>query len=216
MVKGKNVLIWLGLLLLIFGAGVLVGRCGHRNGPDSQLQHKPDTLFICDTIVDYRPKEAAIPAGYELVPLGTSDKIALLEDVILEQESQLLAKPTLVEVHDTTYIAVPMSRTTFTDNATYKCLVEGYNTKMLWHESYQEKQIITKPVAAPPVFAISGGFSAFGIGKVFGLGAGVEVSLRQGNWVFRPGIGYGLNNDGQNWGRGPYLRFDATYNFYSK
>ncbi|MBR1537902.1 MAG: hypothetical protein IJ636_00165 [Bacteroidales bacterium] len=209
----KKLAIGLGLLLLIFGAGVLVGRFGHRNGPDSQQQHKPDTLFIRDTIIDYRPKQATIPAGFELVPAGT---LKIYDAVLAAYKDSLQRKPLLVERHDTTYIAVPMSRTTFTDNATYKCLVEGYNTKMLWHESYQEKQIITKPVPYPPTFTISGGFSAFGVGKVFGLGAGIEASLRQGNWAFRPGIGYGLNHDGQNWGHGPYLRFDATYNFYSK
>lgn len=209
----KKLAIGLGLLLLIFGAGVLVGRCGHRNGPDSQPQHKPDTLFIRDTIIDYRPKQATIPAGYELVPTTTLQRY---DAVLAAYKDSLQRKPMLVEIHDTSYIAVPMSRTTFTDNATYKCLVEGYNTKMLWHESYQEKQIITKPVAVSPVFAISGGFSAFGIGKVFGLGAGIEASLRQGNWAFRPGIGYGVNHDGTGWGHGPYLRFDATYNFYSK
>ena len=209
----KQVLLLLGLLLLIFGAGVLVGRRTHKNEPEPPPLGKPDTVLIRDTIVDYRPQQAKIPAGFELVPAGT---LQIYDAVLAAYQDSLQRKPLLVERHDTTYIAVPMSRTTFTDNATYKCLVEGYNTKMLWHETYQEKQIITKPVAVPPVFAISGGFSAFGIGKVFGLGAGVEASLRQGNWVFRPGIGYGLNHDGQNWGHGPYLRFDATYNFYSK
>lgn len=209
----KQVLLLLGLLLLIFGAGVLIGRRTHKTEPEPPPLAKPDTVLIRDTIVDYRPQQATIPAGFELIPAGT---LQIYDAVLAAYQDSLQRKPLLVERHDTTYIAVPMSRTTFTDNATYKCLVEGYNTKMLWHESYQEKQIITKPVPYPPTFTISGSFSAFGVGKVFGLGAGVEASLRQGNWAFRPGIGYGVNHDGTGWGHGPYLRFDVTYNFYSK
>lgn len=211
--KLKKIRLLLGLLLLIFGAGVLVGRCGRRNGPNFSASAKSDTLLIRDTIIDYRPKQATIPAGYELVPAGT---LQIYERMLAQYKDSLQRKPVLVEYHDTSYIAVPMSLTTFTDNATYKCLVEGYNSKMLWHESFQEKQIITKPVSVPPVFAISGGFSAFGVGKVFGIGLGVDCEIRRGKWLFRPGIGYGLNYYDQTWRRGPYLRFDATYNFYSK
>ena len=136
----------------LFFTGFGIGRKTARIEPPTP---QVDTITICDTIVDYKPKEAAIPAGFELVPVGTSDKIALLEDVILEQESQLLAKPTIVEVHDTTYIAVPMSKTTFTDDKTYKCEVLGYGTKMLWHESYQETYYIKVPELYSPKWAFS-------------------------------------------------------------
>lgn len=211
--KLRDLLLFLGILLLIFGAGFLVGRRSRGNARNLPASAIPDTVTILDAIVDYRPKETAIPAGFELV---SADTLRVHDAELSAYKDSMRRKPMLVEVHDTTYIAVPMSRTTFTDGKTYKCEVMGYNTKMLWHESYQETRIINTPVVVSPAFAISPVLSAFGIGKVFGIGAGVEVYLRQGNWAFRPSVGYGLNNDGQNWGHGMYLRFDATYNLYRK
>ncbi|MGN1155675.1 MAG: DUF6808 domain-containing protein [Agathobacter sp.] len=211
--KLRCILICLGLLLLTFGAGVLFGRCSRKRGETPPLCFKPDTTIIHDTIVDDKPKETLIPKGYELVPAGTLQNY---NKMLAAYKDSLKRKPMLVEIHDTTYIAVPISEHTFTDDKTYKAVISGYDVKMIRHESFQETNIITKPVAVPPTFAISGGISAFGVGNVLGVGACVEASLRQGKWTLRPGIGYGLNYNGTAWNHGPYLRIDMTYNFYSK
>lgn len=197
----------------LFFTGFGIGRKTARIEPPTP---QVDTITIRDTIVDYKPKEVAIPAGYELVPVGTSDKIAILQDVILEQESQLLAKPTLVEVHDTTYIAVPMSKTTFTDDKTYKCEVLGYGTKMLWHESYQETSYIKVPELYTPKWAFSPVFDALAGKDVLAVGAGFRLDLWQGKWQFSPKAGYGLLYTPEGMRHGFYGGFSASYNLIRK
>ncbi|MBQ6097902.1 MAG: hypothetical protein IJK99_09165 [Bacteroidales bacterium] len=209
----KKVLICIGILLLLFGAGFLCGFRKARNGQNQTPIVRVDTLTIRDTIVDYRPKEVAIPAGFELVPTST---LRIYDEVLAAYKDSLARKPMLVEYHDTTYIAVPMSRTTFTDDKTYKCLVEGYNTRMLWHESYQDTKIITNTIAVPPHWAIAPAVSAFYVPDVFGIGLGVEAQIWRGNWQFRGDAGYGLFFNKQGMGNGWYGTVTASYNLLLK
>ena len=174
---------------------------------------KIDTILVRDTIVSEIAKEVAIPNGYELVATTT---LKNYDEVLAAYKDSLERKPVLVTVHDTAYIAVPINEYTFTDDKTYAAVLSGYDVKMLRHESYQETAFITRPVPYLPKISFSPVLSAFGTKDIFFTGAGAEVEIRGGKWALRPSLGYGLNHNGQNWGHGPYLRLDATYNLYSK
>lgn len=207
-----QLLIALGILLLLFGAGFYFG---HRNAEKNAPVPRVDTLTVHDTIIDYKPIAAPVPAGYELVPASI---ISGYDDMIAAYKDSLQRKPTLVTLHDTTYIAVPMTRTTFTDNKTYKCEVQGYDTKMLWHESYQQTKYITKTTEVPtlPKLAISPDFSAFATRAVFGMGAGVKLDVWAGKWHLSPSVGYALIKDSQSWSHGPAVAFSVNYNIVLK
>ena len=208
--KLRDILIALGILLLLFGAGFLTGRKTAKSGP---VTPQVDTVTIRDTIIDYKPQQAAIPHGYELVPSGT---LHIYEEVLAAYKDSLARKPMLVEYHDTTFIAVPIDQTTFTDNKTYKCVVEGYASKMLWHESYQETKIVKVPQLYNPKWQFSPAVSAF-VGKdILAVGAGLKLDVWQGKWQFSPSLSYcwGYSN-GQQW-HGPVATFSMSYNLIRK
>lgn len=202
------------LLLLLFFAGFYFG---HRNAEKNAPVPQVDTLTIRDTIIDYKPTAATTPAGYELVPTGTLD---MYDNVLNAYKDSLERerKPTLVTIHDTTYIAVPLSRSLFTDHKTYECEVEGYGTKMLWHKSFQETNYITNTLEVPtlPKLAISPDLSAFASKNVLGVSAGVRLDVWSGKWRFSPMVGYALIKDSQAWSYGPALSFSANYTFILK
>jgi hypothetical protein len=214
MKKLYNILALLVVLALIFATGFFFG---HRNAEKNAPVPQVDTLTIRDTIIDYKPTAATTPAGYELVPTGTLDVYEYFLNAYkdsLERER----KPTLVTVHDTTYIAVPLSRSLFTDHKTYECEVEGYGTKMLWHKSFQETNYITNTLEVPtlPKLAISPDLSAFASKNVLGVSAGVRLDVWSGKWRFSPMVGYALIKDSQAWSYGPALSFSANYTFILK
>lgn len=206
------------ILILIAVIAVVAVSCfflGRRNAIKNAPAPQVDTVTVRDTIVDYKPIEASIPAGYELVPAGT---LNVYEEVLSAYKDSLAQKPMLVTVHDTTYIAVPLSKTTFTDDKTYKCEVLGYGTKMLWHESYQETAYITKTTTVPalPKLALSPNLSAFATPKVFGLSAGLKVDVWSGNWRFSPGVAYSLIAVDKSFYHGPMITFETNYNLILK
>ena len=206
MVKVKDTLILLGIMLLIFGAGFLVGRKSHRNGQNSEVKPKPDTLIIRDTIVSEKAVKTKIPKGYELVAATTLDSL----------RNQTTEVPVIVTEHDTIYIAVPMSQYTFTDNKTYKAELSGYNVQMLRHESFQETKVVTQYVATPPKWAISGDLRAFCMKDEVSLGIGVKASLWQNKWRFSPFVGYAVYHNSGGYGHAPYFGFSIDCNFLMK
>lgn len=206
----KNVAICLGVLLLLFGAGFLTGRKTAKIEP---VLPQRDTTYIRDTIVDYKPQQAEIPAGFELVPAGT---ILVYDAILAAYRDSLERKPALVTIHDTTYIAVPINQTTFTDNKTYECLVEGYASKMLWHKSFQETKIVPVPELYPPKWSFSPVVSGFVGANVLSVGAGLELNVWSGRWQFRPGISYNWGyNNGLQW-HGVVGSFSLSYNLFRK
>ena len=208
----KKVLIAIVVLLLVFAIGCFTGR---RNALNSLPEPHVDTITVRDAIIDYKPQEAVIPDGWELIPTSVvKDYNATIE----AYKDSLARKPMLVIEKDTTYIAVPISKYHFTDNKTYECEAAGYDVKMLWHKSFQETQYITKTVQVPtlPTFAISPDFSAFVSRRVLFFGVGAKLDIWAGNWRFLPGVDYGFFcNDGQ-WSHGPAITFSANYNLIVK
>ncbi len=211
----KNILILIVALLAVFGSGFFFGRRNaEKNAPVPQV----DTILVRDTIVDHKPEGTAIPAGYELVPVGTRQLLVNYSSIIDELQDSLEAKPSLVTIHDTTFIAVPLTKTTFSDDTTYKCEVLGYDTKMLWHESYQTTSYITKEVKVPtlPKLALSPALSALATPNVFYMGAGAKLDIWAGKWRFSPGVDYALTWGNGKWSSGPAVAFSINYNFILK
>ena len=103
-----------------------------------------------------------------------------------------------MEIHDTTYIVVPMREYTFTDHKTYEYAVRGYGVTELWHRSFRETQYVTntqtvtehRPYAFtlyPKVGALAGaGF----IGLQAGIGADIAISDNR-RWTLSLEAGYG-------------------------
>lgn len=216
MVNLRQTLIFIGILLLLFGAGFLCGRCSHGDRPEPEPQI--DTVWVKDTTTDVKPQGNSVPAGFELVPVGTLQQLADFEAAIAQLQDSLAVKPRVVVQNDTVYVEVPMSKTFYTDHRTYECEVYGYGTEMLWHKSFQETAYITQTVPVPtlPKLAISPDFSAFCTPKVFGIGAGVKLDVWSGNWRFSPSLGYTLISADGSWSHGPAVSFSAGYNFIIK
>jgi len=203
----KNVLIALGVIALMFLGGFLTGRCT-RSCPQPPAP-QVDTVYVADTIKVDNPKPVSeVPDGYELVPIGTVDEYA---GTVEELMAALAAKPTVVTIHDTTFIAVPMSNHTFTDNKTYKAIVRGYNVSMLHHETYQETITITKTKTVPPKWAIMPQISAFYSPIGVGMAAGIKAEIWAKKWQIEPIAEYGFFYDGTKIVRGAY--FGASFGY---
>ena len=220
MVNLKHILIALGILLLLFGAGFLTGRKTARNGQISPDKPEPDTTTVTSTIVDDSPKEeAAIPKGWELVPTA---RIREYEEVIAAYKDSLARKPLIVTgvpgvtAPNSQFIAVPISQSTFTDHQTYECIVEGYATKMLWHKSFQETKYVQVPTLQQPKWQFSPVVSGF-VGKdLLAVGGGLKLDIWSKRWQFTPSINYCWGyNGGQQW-HGVVGSFSLSYNLIRK
>lgn len=211
--KVRDFAILAAVLLLFFGAGFAVGWKSHRNGQISQDKPKVDTLYQRDTIVAETVKETQIPRGYELV---ASDVLRTYQNLVDLYRDSLSRVPVLVEVHDTSYIAVPLSDYTFTDNATYKAVVNGYNCKLLHHESYQETKIVQQPQLYNPKWQFSPVVGAVAGRDVLGVGVGLKLDAWQNRWQFSPSAGYGFIYANGSASHGFYGSFSLSYNLIRK
>jgi len=198
----KKTLIQLIMLLavsLLLGYGMVkIDR--HLRAPSGTPPQR-DTVTVHDTVtVTGSDPVSAVPDGFELVPVGTATKVALYEDMVVHLSSALYdlehPKPELVEIHDTTYIVVPMTDYTFTDNKTYEYAVRGYGVTELWHKSFQETTTITQhvPEFHPyrwTLYPTAGLFAGTGnlVGAKAGIGADIAISAN-GRWRFVPEGGY--------------------------
>lgn len=201
----RFILLIVGILLL-FGAGFLVGRkTAHPEAPVPQV----DTITIRDTIVDYKPQETSIPAGFKLIPVS---QIEDYEKALAEFHDSLSAKPKIVTCHDTSYIAVPISRYHFTDKKTYECEATGYDVKMLWHKSFQETKYITDTYPVPPKWSLSPYVGASFTPGLLSATAGIKMDFWCDRWQFTPSVGYGLLLTGEQYKPGWNASFTASYN----
>ena len=204
--KNSTLFFIVSLLLVAFGFQIGMRVC---TGFDKPGMPQVDTVFVQDTIVSEVSKEKAIPKGYELT--RTSD-IRSYQRQLAEYRDSLGRKPMLVEVHDTTYIAVPIQEHTFTDGSTYKFSVSGYAVKFLRHESYQDTKIVRRYVASPPKFAFSPFMRSLYSYDRLDVVAGLKLDIWQGKWQFSPSVGYGLNVNRSGYSHGMVAGFEIDYN----
>lgn len=201
----KKTLIQIAVCLAIsvlLGIGMV--RIDRRLRAPSDMPPQVDTTTVLDTLTaPGSDPVTVIPDGFELVPAGTATKVALYEDMVSQLSHDLYEKehpkPELVEIHDTTYIVVPMQEYTFTDHKTYEYAVRGYGVTELWHRSFQETNYITNTVTKTeyrpfaftlyPKVGMVGGVSFFSAQA--GLGMDIAISQNR-RWLFSPEAGYAL------------------------
>lgn len=211
----KKTLIQIAVCLavsVLLGIGMV--RIDRRLRAPSDTPPQVDTTTVLDTLTaPGSDPVAVIPDGFELVPVGTATKVALYEDMVVQLSSALYdlehPKPELVEIHDTTYIVVPMRDYTFTDHKTYEYAVRGYGVTELWHKSFQETTTITQRVPEYRPYSWTlwpkvGAFAGKGIlGLQAGIGADIAISKNR-RWRFEPEAGYMMLNTGCQLSQGFY------------
>ena len=196
----KKTLIQIAVCLavsVLLGLGMV--RIDRRLRAPSDTPPQMDTVFVRDTSMTIGSDPVSVvPDGFELVPVGTSQKLRRNFATIAELRDSLASlKPVLVQVHDTAYIAVPMTEYTFTDGKNYEYSVRGYNVTELWHKSYTQSQIITQTRTdyRPYAFSLWPKIGAYGgrdfISASVGIGADIAVSDNR-RWTLSPEAGYGL------------------------
>lgn len=151
-----GVVILMAMLLLSF----FVGRC---TGYDEPTGATSDTLVVRDTIrVPHEKIETQLVTQeivrYKYVPLTLTDTVVKTD--------------TVVRVEDGVAV-IPISLKTYTDSATYKAVVSGYDPRLEEIEVYQTNTVITKHEPAPR-------FS-------FGVQGGIYVTPKG----LQPGVGFG-------------------------
>lgn len=132
--------------------------------------HPADTVFRVDTVFHDRPVPvSSIPAGVELLPVGT------LAQMQARIDSLLAVQPDTAFVE----IPVPIEVRQYADS-TYRAQVSGWHPSLDWIEIYQKTQTITERIpdtrrwtwgvsAGPGVFIAPDGKVRPGAGAVFGL-----------------------------------------------
>ena len=188
----------------------------HRFSRPSEPQI--DTLRIRDTaFVDSPLPESIVPAGFELVPAGTSQQLRRYFATIEELQDSLAREPELVYVHDTAFIVVPLQDYKFGDGKTYEMLVRGYDVDLLWHKSFTETVVVTKtePVFRDFKWTLYPSAGAFALPGVFGasLGLGADISISSDRRLrFVPEAGYGALYTGGDVRYGPFARGSVRFN----
>lgn len=131
-------------IVLVFVLGALAGAWlrGLRPGQPAQPV-KPDTVYVDTTIYVDRPVPVEVtPKGYELVPVGTIDRV---NKKIVALEDSLGKKPKIVVKDSLIYIDVPMEQKHYGDS-TYDAWVSGYHPALDSLRIHQRTAIIKVPV----------------------------------------------------------------------
>ena len=131
-------------IVLVFVLGALAGAWlrGLRPGQPAQPV-KPDTVYVDTTIYVDKPVPVEVtPKGYELVPVGTIDRV---NKKIVALEDSLGKKPKIVVKDSLIYIDVPMEQKHYGDS-TYDAWVSGYRPALDSLRIHQRTAIIKVPV----------------------------------------------------------------------
>lgn len=130
-------------------------------------QERRDTTYFHDTTFVDKPIPVEMtPLGYELIPIGTMDRIA---GQIRALEDSLEKKPRIVKKDSLIYIEVPMEQRHFTDSTTYDAWVSGYNPKLDSLRIYttsMQIDVTKEPIAPKRLFSFG---VQVGIGAQYGL-----------------------------------------------
>lgn len=204
------ILILLFVALICFLTGMHVEyKHIEKNRPEPVIDttSKTDTVYLDAPIPDI-----VIPDGFELVPAGTALALANAEDALELYRDSLSQKPSIVTVHDTSYIVVPISEYHFTDSTTYEMAVRGYDVNLLWHKSFQETKYITKTEYVTEYkdygLVLYPKISTFGTKGLLGATAGIGADIALGNKGiirFEPEVGYNILWTDQGLSHGAYV-----------
>ena len=140
----------------------------------------PEPTIEKDTVYVDKPVEKEVtPKGYELVPIGTIDRIS---HEIHALEDSLEKKPKIVTKDSLIYIDVPITQKHYGDS-TYDAWVSGYRPSLDSLKLYNTKEIIPVPVYPKP--------KRWGIGVQAGMG--VQYGTIHKQMDVGPYIGVGIS-----------------------
>lgn len=171
----QKALAYIGIaLLVILGAVTGWWLRGLSIPPLPKPEIKKDTVYIDNPVeIEVTPK------GYELVPVGTMEKVS---GQIRALEDSLEKKPRIVKKDSLIYIEVPMEQKHYGDS-TYDAWVSGYRPSLDSLKLYNTKEIIPVPVYPKP--------KRWGIGVQ--VGAGVQYGTIHKQMDVGPYIGVGIS-----------------------
>lgn len=131
-------------IALVFVLGLFVGLWLRGLAPGQPaLPDKPDAVYVDKPVFIDKPVPVEVtPAGYELVPAGTIDRVT--QQIRLLQDS-LDKKPTIVVRDSLIYIDVPMEQKHYGDS-TYDAWVSGYHPALDSLRFNQQTAIVEVPV----------------------------------------------------------------------
>lgn len=144
---------------------------------------KPDTVYVDTTIYVDKPVPVEVtPKGYELVPVGTIDRIS---QKITALEDSLERKPKIVVKDSLIYIDVPMEQKHYGDS-TYDAWVSGYHPALDSLRIHQQTAFIKVPVEKI-------------VRKRWGIGVQAGIGLQYGTFHKQMDVG-------------PYIGVGVSYN----
>lgn len=154
----------------------------HRNEPSKE---RVDTLVVHDTIRLEKPTEiAAVPNGYELVPIGMVDELQGMVDELQDKVGELVMladslerNPKIIVKDSLVYIHIPTEQKIY-KGENYKAAVSGYNPTLDWIEIYEQTKTITHEPKRWGI-GVTAGFGLSSKGLVPYVGMGVSYDLFQ-------------------------------------
>lgn len=153
------------LAIMLLGAFTL-GRCTGETEPPKTHS---DTIIKRDTVK---------------IPHDILQTQIVTQEVVRYKYVPISVAPDTIEMHDTIIrvedgvAVIPISLKTYTDSATYKAVVSGYDPRLESIEVYQEQTVITNTVV-PSRWSVGlqGGLYMTPKGLQPGLGVGVQYTI---------------------------------------
>ena len=163
----KDGMIGMAILAVLLMAAFFVGRCTGQ--AESADEVKSDTVIKRDTVSIPDPQPHLVTQEvirYKYVPVTMTPDTAYKEK-----------HDTIIRVQEGVAV-VPISLKTYTDSATYKAVISGYDPRLESIEVYQQVVEITT-AHKPPKWSIGlqGGVYATPAGVQPGIGVGVAYNL---------------------------------------
>lgn len=180
--KGKDVrdgliglAIFAAMMVLAFWLGRMVGQAD----AESELIARTDTVTRTDTVrVPHDVLQTQIVTQevvrYKYVPvtIGTIDQLAEPAGAVEEEK-----RDTDITVQDGVAV-IPIMQRTYTDSATYRAVVSGYDPRLEDIEVYQKQTVVTVRKAAPRwSVGVQGGVYMTPKGMQPGIGVGVGYRI---------------------------------------
>ena len=163
----KGFLIALAVLGIMLFLAFWLGRKLGQADAENELIAKRDTVIMVDTIRYPDPQPHLVT-----------------QEVVRYKYVSISVAPDTIEKHDTIIrvkegvAVIPISLKTYTDSATYKAVISGYDPRLESIEVYQQVVEITT-ARKPPKWSIGlqGGVYATPAGVQPGIGVGVTYNL---------------------------------------
>lgn len=130
--KNIQIIVFYTMLALMMLGSFALGRWTAKNCTDI-LEHS-DTVVIKDTV-----KIPSVKLQTQMV----TQEVVRYKYVAVHLTDTLVERDTVIQVKDDVAV-IPITRKTYTDSATYKAVVSGYDPKLEEMEIYQTNTVVTR------------------------------------------------------------------------